>query len=290
MVWFGARRSTDDPERLCLVVDHDLELSRLLPVLESLGLWVTDEARWAAGDLFVHHLGVRVARRRRRPTRGPPAEAETAARLGAAVAALVDRAAAEADGLNRLVTRTPASGWDDVAVLRAYRRYRHQVDARWTTRPTSTTCWSATPRWRAALVELFARPLRAGTRRGARGRRGRGGLGSRVRPACDRPDPARPRPHPAGPGRHRRRHPAHQPRPSGPTGPLALKLDPRPRPRRPRPRCRTARSSCIGPDGRGRPPAGRAGRPGRAALQRPRPRTTAPRSSTSCGPRCSRTR
>jgi glutamate dehydrogenase len=124
VVWFGARRSTDDPERLCLVVDHDLELSRLLPALESLGLWVTDEARWAAGDLFVHHLGVRVRAGAGDHPR-PLAEAETAARLGAAVAALVT-GPAETDGLNRLVLHA-ALGWDDVAVLRAYRRYRHQV-------------------------------------------------------------------------------------------------------------------------------------------------------------------
>jgi glutamate dehydrogenase len=126
VVWFGSRRSTDDPERLCLVVDHDLELSRLLPALEGLGLWVTDEARWPAGDdLYVHHLGVRV-----RPVAGgdtprPLVERETAARLGAAVAALVT-GPAETDGLNRLVLHA-ALGWDDVAVLRAYRRYRHQV-------------------------------------------------------------------------------------------------------------------------------------------------------------------
>ncbi|HMJ76377.1 MAG TPA: NAD-glutamate dehydrogenase domain-containing protein, partial [Iamia sp.] len=123
-VWFGARRSTDDPERLCLVVDHDLELSRLLPALESLGLWVTDEARWPAGDdLFVHHLGVRVRTVGDQPR--PLAEKETAARLGSAVGALVT-GPAETDGLNRLVLHAEL-GWDDVAVLRAYRRYRHQV-------------------------------------------------------------------------------------------------------------------------------------------------------------------
>ncbi len=125
VVWFGARRSTADPERLCLVVDHDLELSRLLPALEGLGLWVADEARWPVGDdRFVHHLGVRV-----RPVgdERPAAltEPATAARLGAAVAALVT-GSAEGDGLNRLVLHA-GLGWDDVAVLRAYRRYRHQV-------------------------------------------------------------------------------------------------------------------------------------------------------------------
>ncbi|HEU5149391.1 MAG TPA: NAD-glutamate dehydrogenase domain-containing protein [Iamia sp.] len=126
VVWFGSRRATDDPERLCLVVDHDLELSRLLPVLESLGLWVTDEARWAAGDdLFVHHLGVRVRASGVGDHPRPLVEAATAARLGAAVAALVT-GPAEVDGLNRLVLHA-GLGWDDVAVLRAYRRYRHQV-------------------------------------------------------------------------------------------------------------------------------------------------------------------
>ncbi len=124
-VWFGARRATDDPERLCLVVDHDVELSRLLPALESLGLWVTDEARWPAAEgLFVHHLGVRV-RGLDDPRARPLADRDTARRLGAAVAALVT-GAAETDGLNRLVLHA-GLGWDDVAILRAYRRYRHQV-------------------------------------------------------------------------------------------------------------------------------------------------------------------
>ncbi len=124
-VWFGARRAPDEPERLCLVVDHDVELSRLLPALESLGLWVTDEARWpAGGDLFVHHLGVRV-----RAAAGAPDEPrsvrDAADRLADAVAALV-AGPAETDGLNRLVLHADL-GWADVAVLRAYRRYRHQV-------------------------------------------------------------------------------------------------------------------------------------------------------------------
>lgn len=124
VVWFGSRRSTADPERLCLVVDHDLELSRLLPALESLGLWVSDEARWSAGDdLYVHHLGVRVRSGADAPR--SLVEPATAARMGAAVAALVT-GPAETDGLNRLVLHA-ALDWDDVAVLRAYRRYRHQV-------------------------------------------------------------------------------------------------------------------------------------------------------------------
>ncbi|QYG93667.1 NAD-glutamate dehydrogenase [Iamia sp. SCSIO 61187] len=125
-VWFGARRATDDPERLCLVVDHDLELSRLLPAIESLGLWVTDEARWPVGDdLFVHHLGVRVRAVAGEGRPRPLVEKATAARLGAAVAALVT-GPAEVDGLNRLVLHAELD-WPDVAVLRAYRRYRHQV-------------------------------------------------------------------------------------------------------------------------------------------------------------------
>ena len=37
----------------------NVELSRLLPILESLGLWVVDELSWDLGDLGIHRLGVR---------------------------------------------------------------------------------------------------------------------------------------------------------------------------------------------------------------------------------------
>lgn len=125
-VWVGSRRHPDSPERLRLVVDGPLDLSRLLPALESLGLWVTDQAHWPAGEgLHLHHVGVWVRAAGASPLTGRGSDRQDAPRVARAVAALV-RGRAEIDGLNRLV---PVAGleWDDVAVLRAYRRYRHQV-------------------------------------------------------------------------------------------------------------------------------------------------------------------
>jgi len=132
VVWFSPRRAPAAPDRMGLVADRAIELSRLLPALESLDLWVTDEARWdVGGGLWLHHLGVRL---RPPPGRGGRAGdvridgPEVAARLAAAVEALL-AGRADQDGLNRLVAHAGLA-WDDVTVLRAYRRYRHQVDVR----------------------------------------------------------------------------------------------------------------------------------------------------------------
>ncbi|WCO65583.1 NAD-glutamate dehydrogenase [Iamia majanohamensis] len=128
---FGRGRGDDGFDRMVLVTDHPLELSRLLPVLESLDLWVGDEARWAAGpDLHLHHLGVRARCAPGREAEAPPSllVPEVGARLADAVVALLT-GRTDRDGLNRLVLHAGLS-WDDVAVLRAYRRYRHQVDGR----------------------------------------------------------------------------------------------------------------------------------------------------------------
>ena len=123
-VWFAGAGERGGPARMGLVVDRAVELSALLPALESLGLWVTDEARWPVGDgISVHRIGVRV-----RGTGGDPAPAPTeegTGRLADAVVALV-AGRAEVDDLNRLVLHGGLAV-DDVAVLRAYRRYRHQV-------------------------------------------------------------------------------------------------------------------------------------------------------------------
>ncbi|HXH57905.1 NAD-glutamate dehydrogenase domain-containing protein [Iamia sp.] len=136
-VWFARGPGRDAPDRMGLVTDHPIELSRLLPVLESLDLWVTDEARWSAGaTLDLHHLGVRV----RRAAGGgdeavsaanrPPSlvGTDTGRRVADAITVLLG-GRADRDGLNRLVLHA-GLGWDDVGVLRAYRRYRHQVDGR----------------------------------------------------------------------------------------------------------------------------------------------------------------
>ncbi len=129
--WFGRGLGDDGFDRMGLVTDHPIELSRLLPVLESLDLWVSDEARWSAGDgLDLHHLGVRT----RKPPGGEDERApsvldpDIGARVADAVEALLT-GRADRDGLNRLVLHGGLP-WPDVGVLRAYRRYRHQVDGR----------------------------------------------------------------------------------------------------------------------------------------------------------------
>ncbi len=129
--WFGRGRAGDGSDRMVLVTDHPLELSRLVPVLESLDLWVGDEARWSAGSgLHLHHLGVRARRAPGREDQPPPSVLVPAvgARVAQAVVALLT-GQTDRDGLNRLVLHAGLP-WPDVAVLRTYRRYRHQVNGR----------------------------------------------------------------------------------------------------------------------------------------------------------------
>ncbi len=104
---------------------QDLELSRFLPILESLGLWVFDELHWSLGDDRWHVYDFRV----RRADRGPvEVEADGSRICDAAIALWQGRA--DVDGLNRLVTFA-AMSWSDVDLLRAYRRFRRQVDPRY---------------------------------------------------------------------------------------------------------------------------------------------------------------
>ncbi len=129
--WFGRGRGDDGFDRMGLVTDHPIELSNLLPVLESLDLWVSDEARWTAGSgLDLHHLGVRTRPAPGREDEPPPSllVPEIGRRVADAVVALLT-GRTDRDSLNRLVLHAGLE-WDDVSVLRAYRRYRHQVDGR----------------------------------------------------------------------------------------------------------------------------------------------------------------
>ncbi len=125
-----------------------VELSRFLPIIESLGLWAVEEVPYtlgaadggasaphgdgvgdgdgdAATRAHLHDFAVTD------PT-GRPIDVEgDGPRLAEAALALWD-GRAEVDSLNRLVLRARLP-WDDVAVLRAYRRYRSQVGTTFTT-------------------------------------------------------------------------------------------------------------------------------------------------------------
>ena len=123
-----------------------IELSQLVPLLGSLGLWVIDEVHAAEGSGERHRLSVR------RTDEGGISAERDGARLSDAVAALW-AGRADIDGLNRLVT-VAAMPWRDVAILRAYRRYRRQVDQRYSSRYMDDTL-VAHPEIAQQLVALF---------------------------------------------------------------------------------------------------------------------------------------
>ncbi len=112
-----------------------VELSQFLPIIESLGLWAVEDVPYVLGGdrlrartddvVHLHDFGVRD------PT-GAPLDVEgDGPRLAEAAVALW-HGRADADPLNHLVLRS-AMSWDDVAVLRAYLRYRKQVGTAFTT-------------------------------------------------------------------------------------------------------------------------------------------------------------
>ncbi|HEY8338468.1 MAG TPA: NAD-glutamate dehydrogenase domain-containing protein, partial [Egibacteraceae bacterium] len=130
----------------------DVELSRFLPILESLGLIVVEERLFRmttddGADLHLQDFGVRAAD-------GGPIDVEADGDRLAEAAMAIWLGRAEADSLNRLVRRAGIA-WDDVAVLRAYRRYRRQVGTSFTEayQDDALVEWPEVAR---ALVELFA--------------------------------------------------------------------------------------------------------------------------------------
>ncbi|MFA9446563.1 NAD-glutamate dehydrogenase [Egicoccus sp. AB-alg6-2] len=127
-----------------------LELSGFLPILESLGLVVTEEIPHPLlrdGDegakIQLHDFGVRTE------------ELDVVAdgpRLADAVLAAW-RGHFEVDSLNRLVLRADMS-WRDVALLRTYRRYRRQVGTAYTPEYVNAA-FVAHPEVARALVAHF---------------------------------------------------------------------------------------------------------------------------------------
>jgi glutamate dehydrogenase len=111
-----------------------VELSGFLPILESLGIVVVEEIphriagmRSAQADtpwrVHIHDFGVRAD--------GVDVDVERDGPRLAEAALAVWQRRAEADSLNRLVLEA-GSSWQDVSVLRAYRRYRRQVGTTFT--------------------------------------------------------------------------------------------------------------------------------------------------------------
>ncbi len=127
-----------------------VELSGFLPILESLGLWAVEDRPYALGGeeapAHLHDFGVK-------DPSGALDVGRDGPRLAAAALALW-QGRAEVDSLNRLVLRS-GMDWDDVAVLRAYRRYRSQVGTTFTTAYVDQVLVDNAA-IAAGLVELFA--------------------------------------------------------------------------------------------------------------------------------------
>jgi len=126
-----------------------VELSQFLPILESLGLWAVEDVPYVLGGdrVHLHDFGVRDPTGARFDIEGDgPRLAEAAMALW--------HGRADADSLNRLVLRS-AMSWDDVAVLRAYVRYRKQVGTAFTTDYVAQVL-TENAGTAKAIVELFA--------------------------------------------------------------------------------------------------------------------------------------
>jgi glutamate dehydrogenase len=127
-------RDAGTPLRFVLVkTGPGIELSAFVPILESLGFVVIEEvphvieavgSNGATREVRLHDFGLRVAR-------GQDVDVERDGPRIAAAAEAIWTGRAEADSLNQLV-RLAGLGWEDVAVLRAYRRYARQVGTSFT--------------------------------------------------------------------------------------------------------------------------------------------------------------
>ncbi|WP_313813550.1 NAD-glutamate dehydrogenase [Glutamicibacter sp.] len=119
--------STDDEDalvskRMKIYVDRPLLLSRILPVLQDLGLEVVDERPYelnpeGIGQRFIYDMGLKLDEN--------IDFAVVQDKLAAAYAAVV-RNAAESDKLNALVLREGLD-WEEVAMLRGYAHYLLQL-------------------------------------------------------------------------------------------------------------------------------------------------------------------
>ena len=128
-----------------------VRLSDFLPILEHLGLTVVEEVPTRLhgdGDVYLHDFGVL-------DSNGQPLHlSDCGARVADAISA-VWRGEAESDSLNRLVI-SAGLDWRQVAVLRAYRKYRQRVSAAFT-EEYQNDAFAHNPAIAGKLVELFER-------------------------------------------------------------------------------------------------------------------------------------
>ena len=146
------------PDRLrvkLFKLGEGIELSSVLPMLESLGLVAIEEvphriefdAADGAGQIaHIHSVEVRV------PGVEDVDVAADGERLSSALLAIWN-GQASADSLNRLVLLA-GLGWSDVAVLRAYRRYRRQLGTSFT-EAYQNDALCQYPAIARALIDLF---------------------------------------------------------------------------------------------------------------------------------------
>jgi glutamate dehydrogenase len=133
-----------------------LELSGFLPILESLGLIVTEEIPHHLVEPHGRERGPGSARAQLHDFGVRADDLDVTAdgpRLADAVLAAW-RGHLEVDSLNRLVL-TAGLGWHDVALLRAYRRYRRQVGTAYTPEYVNDAI-VGNPDVATALVDHFA--------------------------------------------------------------------------------------------------------------------------------------
>ncbi len=126
-----------------------VELSAFMPLLESLGLRAIEEIpvhMLGEGREYIHDFGVL-------DSRGAVLELGTESdRIVEAIAAMW-RGEAEVDSLNRLITFSTLD-WRQVQILRAYRKYRIRVSARFTEEYRNDAL-AGNPLLAAQLIELF---------------------------------------------------------------------------------------------------------------------------------------
>jgi glutamate dehydrogenase len=130
-------------------VGGKVDLSAFMPLLESLGLRAVEEiptGLLGEGRAYVHDFGVLDAR-------GAVLELDTAAQHVTEAVGAMWRGDAEVDSLNRLIIFAGLS-WSQVAILRAYRRYRSRVSTRFT-EEYRNDAMAENPHIAARLVALF---------------------------------------------------------------------------------------------------------------------------------------
>ncbi|MDP9331335.1 MAG: NAD-glutamate dehydrogenase, partial [Actinomycetota bacterium] len=104
-----------------------VDLSAFMPILEAIGLRAVEEVPTGLlgeGRVYIHDFGVL-------DSRGAVLELEHSAALVADTITAVWRGEVESDSLNRLVVFAGLN-WRQVAILRAYRKYRQRVSASFT--------------------------------------------------------------------------------------------------------------------------------------------------------------